>query len=631
VCGIAGVLGWDGADVTPVLERLTLALRHRGPDGQGFYYTPQRRAGLGNRRLAIIDLVTGDQPMANEDGTVWVTFNGELYNHLALRRELLQLGHRFRSTADTEVLVHGFEAWGRDLFGRLNGIFAFGLLDCRTPPGALWLVRDPVGAKPLYLGYRGGTWWFASELAAARGVGLVDTAIRPEALGEYLVYRFIPSPGTPFRQAWKVPPSHFCRLSLDARPGDPTFERYHPGFQPAALPKTEGEWAEAVRAELVLAVRRQLMADVPVGSLLSGGVDSTAVTSIMREALVAPPQAFAIGFGDERDGGELGPARRAARALGVPLKEVDVAAGPSLEAWLSLVAALGEPIADPSSALVARLCQTVHETHKVVLSGQGADESLGGYPRHAAERHYPWLRRARMLLRGLPAGVAASDRVARLRRVAGEPDGARRFVEILAVFSPAEAAALTAQPLAAECAMAAMRRAIGPEPDPDAVNALLRADARLSLADDLLIIADHMAMASSVELRVPFLDLEFLALVERMPSHFKVSRLGERKWLYRRAVRPLVPAPLRRGLLGWRARTGRRRNLSPPFEHWARQWANGGAERLLLGREGRLVAYLQADLFGRYLGRVRRGRPQSRQLAALIALESWLRALDHPA
>ena len=202
MCGIAGAASRDPAfDVGPIVTRLTAALAHRGPDGEGFHFARGRSVGLGNRRLSIVDLPGGAQPMASEDERVWVTYNGEIYNHLDLRRELIALGHRFRTNADTEVLVHGFEAWGADLFGRLNGIYAFALLDQRSDPGDLWLVRDPAGVKPLYVGLAGDTWWFASELAAARSCGVVESELRPEAIDEYLVYRFIPSPGTPYRRA----------------------------------------------------------------------------------------------------------------------------------------------------------------------------------------------------------------------------------------------------------------------------------------------------------------------------------------------------------------------------------------------------------------------------------------------
>src|SRR5437773_82994 len=278
MCGIAGAASRDAAfDVGPIVTRLTAALAHRGPDGEGFHFARGRSVGLGNRRLSIVDLPGGAQPIASEDERVWVTYNGEIYNHLDLRRELIALGHRFRTNADTEVLVHGFEAWGAELFGRLNGIFAFALLDGRSEPGDLWLVRDPAGVKPLYLGLTGETWWFASELAAAR----------------------------------------------------------------------------------------------------SCGVDSTIVTGLMRDGLRQAPQAFAVGFKDERDG-ELAMARVAAAELGVPLREVQVSGADYVRAWLEQAATLGEPIANTGILLVGLLCRAVRETHKVVLTGQGADEPLGG-------------------------------------------------------------------------------------------------------------------------------------------------------------------------------------------------------------------------------------------------------------
>ena len=259
MCGIAGAASRDAAfDVGPIVTRLTAALAHRGPDGEGFHFARGRSVGLGNRRLSIVDLPGGAQPMASEDERVWVTYNGEIYNHLDLRRELIALGHRFRTHADTEVLVHGFEAWGTELFGRLNGIFAFALLDNRSEPGELWLVRDPAGVKPLYLGQtgpRGDTWWFASELAAARACGVVESELRPGAIDEYLVYRFIPSPGTPFRRAWKVPPGHYVRLPLARLPAEPTFQPFEARCAPATIPRTAGEWMEALRGGIRAAVR----------------------------------------------------------------------------------------------------------------------------------------------------------------------------------------------------------------------------------------------------------------------------------------------------------------------------------------------------------------------------------------
>src|SRR5205807_9186342 len=248
MCGLAAIIATDGQrDVSQIIERLTKALAHRGPDGAGFHFFRSRSAALGHRRLSIVDLECGAQPMSNEDGTLWVILNGEIFNHLELRGELEALGHKFRTRVDTEVLVHGWESWGSHLVERLNGMYAFLILDQRgeNRPGDLWLARDPVGVKPLYLGVSDGLWWASSELRAARQCGLLSDSLRAQAFDEYLIYRFVPSPGTFFPTAWSVPPGHLCRLQLDDLPSTPVFSRFESRFYPTALPRSPGEWREA--------------------------------------------------------------------------------------------------------------------------------------------------------------------------------------------------------------------------------------------------------------------------------------------------------------------------------------------------------------------------------------------------
>jgi asparagine synthase (glutamine-hydrolysing) len=633
MCGVSALLLPDPrADAAPLLERLSTGLLHRGPDGEGLILASGRSAGLAHRRLSILDLHTGGQPMANEDGRVHVSFNGEIYNHRELRDELEQAGHRFSSQADTEVLVHGWEEWGERLPERLNGIFAFAILDCRRGPGEpeLFLARDPVGAKPLYVGEFADGWWVASELEAARRAGLVDRELSPEALGEFLVYRFIPAPRTPFRRAWKLPPATFARIDRSTPAGQPKFCDFTYAAAERALPRTEAEWADALRSGIRGAVSRQLMSDVPVGSLLSGGVDSVLVTSLMGQASGGRmPTCFAIGF-DAADGGdELTAARRAATVLGAPLHAVRADDDAYLQLWAQQAAMMGETIAKSGVLLVGLLCAEVRRTHKVVLSGQGADEPLGGYPRHAAARLRGFARGLRPALCALPDSILSSDRLDRLRRIGRRQDEADWFTELLAVFGPDAAAGLLRTPLARGSLVEPMEAALVRGSGGDCLNRLLQADARLSLADDLLMVADRMSMAHSVELRVPFLDLELLALVTRMPSRLKVSRLGERKWFYRRAVEPLLPAELRRSLLGPRARLGRKLGFATPLDRWFSRWATGEAERTLLGPDAVIPAVLNPDGVRRVITAARDlRRPRARQLMSLFVLESWLRTLN---
>ncbi|MEO8294540.1 MAG: asparagine synthase (glutamine-hydrolyzing) [Gemmatimonadota bacterium] len=625
MCGVCGVIGRPGTDVTAVLGRLTSGLSHRGPDGDGFCYFAGRSAGLGHRRLSIVDLTNGAQPMSNEDGTVWVSYNGEIYNHTEIRRELQAKGHHFKTAADTEVVVHGWEEWGPAVLNRLNGIYALALYDGRQGTGTVWLARDPVGVKPLYVGRGPDGWWFSSELSAAREAGLIDTTFREAAIDEFLVYRFVPSPGTFYRNTWKIPPSHFCRLDLDHLPAEPEFIRSRASFSPATIPTSEAGWEEAIREGLSSAVRRQLMSDVPVGTLLSGGVDSSVVTKIMGDDLATAPQAFAVGVCGADETNELLPARRAADALGVPLSETQVTEAEYLAAWPHQVVAMGEPVANSGTLLLGMLCHTVGKTHKVVLTGQGADEPLGGYPRHAGERWYNLARRAGFLLDTIPAGLASSDRVERMRRLVRYPEPARRFAEILSVFSPDHVAAITGHHIDPDAFADPVRRWLPEDDQGDSLNSLLAVDTRLSLADDLLLVADHTSMASSVELRVPFLDLAFLARLESMPSRYKISQFGERKWLYRRAVTPMLPLALRQPLTGLGGRVGRKLGFTTPVDQWLSRWAHRKGEHYLAGKNACLPHHLDRDAVCGILQESRSGRPRARQLLSLYVLETWLR------
>jgi asparagine synthase (glutamine-hydrolysing) len=637
MCGIAGaVSARPEARVPDVVKRLTSALRHRGPDGEAFWADTLTRSArclreelpaaagvvLGHRRLSIVDLATGDQPIANEDGSVWVTFNGEIYNHLELRRELEARGHRFVTRADTEVLVHGWEEWREGLFPRLNGIFAFALSDRRQ--GVTVLVRDPIGVKPLYVGVTDGLTWWASELGAARAANLIVDDVSRDALKLYLLFRFIPSPNAIYRNVWKVPPAHYVEIRSADAGHEPVFRRFETAVRSSASPRGQAEWRDALIATLEAAVTRQLMSDVPVGSLLSGGVDSTLVTLMMDRHLPSHPQAFGIGFRSHESESEVHAGERSAAELGVPFAATWVDDAEYLAAWPGAFAQVGEPISNSGGLLVYLLCQDVARTHKVVLSGQGADEPLGGYPRHMAER----LRRVGALAPRLSAWVAerilGAGAGGRLTRVLRAGDRIDRFLEIFAVLEPESIDALV--PGGAP-ARALGRAAIGAwvrEPSGDDLNDLLRADARLSLADDLLTIADHFSMRASVELRVPFLDLEFLELAERMPSRYKVSRIGERKWLYRKGAARYLPQELSRRLCGVRAGLGRKAGFTVRLEPWftARNGALGETRRWLEPLTER--GLVSPAVLSRAAAGTRQAGTMQRELLALYTLSRWM-------
>jgi len=579
MCGVCGgISASPSSRLVTANSKCTERLAHRGPDGEAFW-TEQKPSRilrsdlpdeacliLGHRRLSIVDIAGGDQPMWNEDGTVWVSYNGEIYNHLELRSTLEKAGHRFRTKSDTEVLVHGWEEWGEQVFERLNGIFGLAIADQHRR--VIVVARDPVGVKPMYVGVDGSLTWWSSELRAAQEAGLACGPISQDALRLFLLFRFVPSPYTILDRSWKVPPGHYARIAFDDAGRAPSLIPYDSSVRSTLDPRTRDQWQEAMVDELEQAIKRQLMSDVPVGSLLSGGVDSSLVTQVMKAESSTPPLTFSIGFRTDGPSSEVHAAERAAKALQVPHESRWVDDQEYLDAWSAAFGHVGEPIGNSGGLLIQLLCDLVRRSHKVVLTGQGADEPLGGYPRHVAERLWGFgavAPRASAWVADHLVGGGAGDRLARVLRADNRVD---RFLEILSVMGPETVDRLAPGGTDARDLGRQIIKRWAPEENDDSLNALLMVDARMSLADDLLIIADHFSMASSVELRVPFLDLRFLDLVSRMPSRFKVSRLGERKWLYRRAALHHLPASLAHSLGHWSRRVGRKVGFTTPLDRW---------------------------------------------------------------
>ena len=580
MCGIAGmVTATPGLDRSARAVRATHGLYHRGPDETRFLVIRDGSWELvesdgevgaadivaGSCRLSIVDVEGGHQPLANETSTVWVTYNGEIYNQHELRAQLESRGHRFGTHADTEVLVHGWEEWGAGLLPRLNGIFAFAIFDLRTRE--IVLARDPLGVKPLYLGIDGPSTWWCSELAPAADAGLRGPGgLSADALRLFLTFRFVPSPFAVWENVWKLPPASFVRFGVDDVGRPPRFERYSTDIRSPLTPASRAEWQEALMVELESAVTRQLMSDVPVASLLSGGIDSSLTTLFMTEHLPAPPQAFGVGFSSDGHLGEAEAGALAAREIGAPFHSQTLRDDEYDHGWPVLLARMGEPTGNTSSSILHSICVEVGKTHKVGLCGQGADELLGGYPRHAAERLYPLGRRAPGVAGRLAARAYGSGAQARLTRILGTTDRIDRYLGIFAHLPPEEVDRLVPGGSATtiELGREVLARWAGEDEPDDSLNDLLRVDTRVSLADDLLMVADLCSMYESVELRVPFLDLAFVDLAERMPSSYKIGPLGNRKWLYRRAAAARLPEETSRRLCRPTNRLQRKRGFSPP-------------------------------------------------------------------
>ena len=608
MCGICGIVSSNGPADPDRLAAMSAKLVHRGPDSDGIFAEGQ--AALAARRLAIIDLETGDQPIANEDSTIHVVQNGELYNYRELRAELERAGHRFRTHGDTEVLVHLYEQEGLEFARRLRGMFAVALWD--APRRRLVLARDRYGIKPLY--YRAnssGGLEFASELRA-----LPRGEIDLDALEAFLAFNSIPAPLTIFRDARKLPPGHL--LVWEA--GETRVERFaRPA--PAALDDLrdddEAELIEELRARLRDSVRAHLVSDVPVGVLLSGGIDSSALTALAAQESHEPVRTFSIGF-EERSFDELGDARLVAERYGTQHRELVLRPDAAL-LLPALAEAFDEPFADSSALPTYLVSQLAAQDVKVALSGEGGDELFGGYYTYVADqlalRAGGAARLARPLVERLPTSTARASfdyKAKRFVRGAHLPPLERHHAW-KEIFSPEARAELTGRRHAfdpVDLYRARFAETEGAEP----LARLQDVDLGIYLVDDLLVKTDRASMAHSLEARVPFLDPAVTNFAAALPAKHRVHGL-RKKVLLRKAVAPLVPREIVRG---------KKRGFSIPAAAWLRGELEPFARETLSAETLRRQGYFRPEAVTALLDRHVAGKEDlSRQLWGLLAFTLW--------
>jgi asparagine synthase (glutamine-hydrolysing) len=539
VCGIVGVVGIP-ADVAAV-DRARDALSHRGPDDAGTWISADRRVALAHRRLSILDLSPlGRQPMANASGTVQVTYNGEIYNFAALRAELQAAGHRFASGTDTEVVIHAYEQWGDACVDRFRGMFAFGVWDATRR--RLLLGRDRVGVKPLYYYDDGTTFAFASELKALEALGGLDLIVDESALYDFLTYLYVPAPKTPYRHIRKLPPAHLLAYER----GHATTWRYWDPPCEATFDGSERDAAEALGALLGDAVRAHLVADVPVGALLSGGLDSTGVTALAAAAVApAPLRTYSIGF-DVAGHSELPYARRAAAAIGTAATEATLGIADAHRLAGRVAGVYDEPFADTSAVPTLAVCELAGRDVKVALSGDGGDEVFAGYGwyrRHAARARFAGV--PRWLRARVPAAVERGA----LMRVPGVPtvvDGVRDELARHAVIM----GGYTREQKAAVLAPGVFARFDGYDDywhfrrywreDLDVVTRFQYLDLMTYLPDDILVKVDRAAMAVGLEVRPPLLDHHVVEFALSLPAGMRHDGVTGKRVL-KAALRGLVP------------------------------------------------------------------------------------------
>ncbi len=620
MCGICGVIQVHGAPrplLSPeALDRMTDMLRHRGPDDRGTYQRPG--IALGVRRLSIVDVEGGHQPVTNEDEQVWAIQNGELYNHLELRRGLASKGHTFESRCDTEIIPHLYEESGEAFPELLRGKFAIAVWDARRRRAIL--ARDRLGVKPLYYARIGDSIAFASELKSLLASGLIGLELDADAIEAYLTLGYFSGETTPLRDVRKLLPGHLLLVERGLVSTRSYWTLPYPSAHDAAT--TEEEWIERFVAELEEAVRLRLMSDVPLGAMLSGGLDSSVIVALMARNMSEPVRTFSVGFAGVA-ASELEDARLVAAHFGTDHHELELALDEPSLSLEELAWSLDEPLAD-LSALGFHLLSKLAAGHvTVALAGQGADELLGGYPSHRNAALALWARRLPSSVLSL-AGAAGSRGPRRLRRLAGlvtAEDPVARFLQQHALLeSPARSRILTGtsgRPKQTAAGEIVARMLNGQRGDPLAETLYL--STRLALVDDMLQYFDRTSMANSLEVRVPFLDHRVVELCARIPNRFKVDRRLSGKHLLKVAARGLIPDRIidkkkigffNQSVGSWvRAQTSGVMSdyllqPSPAYERFA---SRSEVEALLSERAGRGAA--EADGF----------------LLALLMLEVWLR------
>jgi len=620
MCGICGQ--YNFATQEPVrrhdVEAMTRTLVHRGPDDEGYHVAGP--LGLGFRRLSIIDLAGGHQPMSDHEESVWVVFNGEIYNFQELRSELEDHGHSFRTKSDTEVIVHGYKQWGDDVLNRLNGMFGLAIWDARKR--RLVLARDPFGIKLLYYRIAGGRLDFGSEIRALHAATPARREIDATCLNLFLRYRYTPSPYTLFKDVRKLAPG----TKLTVENGSCQVSRWY-RFKPRpfASAKRADEAAEELLTLYRDAVRRQLISDVPVGLLLSGGIDSGMLLALMNLNGSSWPT-YTVGYGSSFADDELADAAATAHALGARHTSITISRSTFEEALPKIVAALEEPIASSSIVPMYFVCERARRDVKVALVGQGPDELFGGYRRHLGVRYRPlWARLPSWIRTPVSSTITALPRNETLKRgvyALATPDRKQRYQRVLSILPGSTIDELFHDGL------------LGPDPgdrileawgdlrelltETDELGGLQFLEVRSTLPDELLMYADKLSMAHGLELRVPYLDREIVEYVERLSATFKV-RNGSQKWLHRQVCRShLPPSVLKRPKRGFAVNV---------VDRWFRDAAHTRMADVLTDPQSNIYRYLRQPVVRELFEQHASGRHDNHKiLFSLVLFEEWLRA-----
>lgn len=618
MCGISGLLYFDADHRVSEssLRLMTDTIIARGPDDEGFYIN--KNVGFGFRRLSIIDLHTGHQPLCNEDGSVWIIFNGEIFNYLYLRRELLSKGHVFKTNTDTETIVHLYEEYGPDCVKHLRGMFAFVIWDDNKKK--LFCARDRFGIKPFYYHLSQDRFVFGSEIKAIRAIGGVPDDLDYQALDSYFTYQYITDDLSIYGAIKKLRPSHTLEIDLARSTPGIKFSRYWDiNFEPDES-KSEEQWCEELNAMLSEAVRMRMISDVPLGAFLSGGIDSSSVVALMARHSESPIKTFSIGF-KEAHFNELEYAREVAKKYGTEHHE-QIIEPESIELLPRLIDAYDEPFADASAIPTYYVSKFAREHVTVALSGDGGDELFAGYdtyPKLLNIRKYNLLPGPfRKLFWGglgrcIPSRVKGHGLAYHL---AQDPDVASAYFSVWSQperrrLYKADARGMIGDGVAESYKEALIRRSTAK----DFLSRMQELDMRTFLVDDVLTKVDRVSMVNSLEVRVPLLDHKLAELSFRIPSRFKYKN-GEMKYIFKRTMRRELPDAVL---------SHKKQGFSIPLSMWFKDSLKDYVHDRLFSRNSRLGNYVNMDYVRKIVVDNEKGmRSTYQKVWTLLVLDAWL-------
>lgn len=622
MCGICGQINFIRNEMVEpdTIRRMTQTIVHRGPDDEGYFF--DGALGFGFRRLSIIDLAGGHQPMSDAEETVWVMLNGEIYNYKELRVELEQCGHRFRTKSDTEVVIHGYKQWGTEVLNHLNGMFGLAIWDVKKK--RLVVARDAMGIKVIYYRIANGQLMFGSEIRPIVAAENSRPEVDPIALNLFLRFRYTPSPLTIFHGIRKLAPG----TMLVVEPGECREERwYHYTPIPFSSPKEDEEVTRELLELYRAAVRRHLISDVPVGILLSGGLDSGLLLALMNEQ-GGPWPAYTVGYGETFEDDELADAKETAALLGARHVSVKLDRAEFERSLPKIVECLEEPIAASSIVPMYFVSQRARQDVKVALIGQGPDELFGGYKRHLGVRYGSWWRRLPTGLRStVCSAVNGLHRNETLKRATHSLGIENRLTRYQNVFSlvPAETidglfqgGVLPGKP---SHELTGYWDALLPQMEHvDELGGFQLLEIRSSLPDELLMYADKLSMAHSLEARVPYLDRTVVEYAQRLGASHKI-RCGTRKWLHRQVCQRYLPSRvLKRKKRGFAANV---------VDEWFRSSLNGELPKMLMDETSLMFRILDPKPVRRLLESHQSGRQDNHKLLfSLVMIEQWLRGIQ---